>query len=164
QTASGLVLVQPLTAAPDLDGWAIAERLLTDLAPLQDRIYLVIDDVQELGPDEAQRQLELLVMRAPEELRFVLATRHDVRLGLHRLRLEGELAEIREPDLRFTVAEAEELFNAAGVKLPDPALLVERTEGWGVLAQSGGFFVHLGLGQQGRSSPGTVLTRSGGTA
>ena len=45
QTASGLVLVQPLTAAPDLDGWAIAERLLTDLAPLQDRIYLVIDDV-----------------------------------------------------------------------------------------------------------------------
>jgi LuxR family maltose regulon positive regulatory protein len=130
QTAPGLVLVQPLTAAPDLDGWAIAERLLTDLAPLQDRIYLVIDDVQELGPDQARRQLELLVMRAPEELRFVLATRHDVRLGLHRLRLEGELAEIRGPDLRFTVAEAGELFDAAGVKLPDPALLVERTEGW----------------------------------
>src|SRR5690348_13789523 len=130
QTAPGLVLVQPLTAAPDLDGWAIAERLLKDLAPLQDRIYLVIDDLHELGPAEAQRQLELLMMRAPEELRFVLATRHDVRLGLHRLRLEGELAEIREPDLRFTVAEAEELFNAAGVKLPDPALLVGRTEGW----------------------------------
>jgi LuxR family maltose regulon positive regulatory protein len=53
-----------------------------------------------------------------------------VRLGLHQLRLEGELAEIREPDLRFTVAEAEELFDAAGVKLPNPALLVERTEGW----------------------------------
>jgi len=130
QTASGLVLVQPLTAAPDLDGWAITERLLADLAPLQDRIYLVIDDMHELGPDQAQRQLELLMMRAPEELRFVLATRHDVRLGLHRLRLEGELAEIREPDLRFTVAEAEELFDTAGVQLPDPALLVERTEGW----------------------------------
>src|SRR5262249_12091985 len=49
---------------------------------------------------------------------------------LHRLRLEGELAEIREPDLRFTVAEAAELFAAAGVDLPDPAPLVERTEGW----------------------------------
>ena len=34
-------------------------------------------------------------MRAPAELRFVLATRHDMRLGLHRLRLEGELTEIR---------------------------------------------------------------------
>ena len=31
----------------------------------------------------------------------------------------------------------------------------------GVLAQSGGFFVHLGVGQEGRSSAGTVLTRSG---
>src|SRR5215470_15499093 len=130
QTTPGSALVRELTAAPDLDGWAIAERLLKDLAPLEDRIWLLIDDVHELGPAEAQRQLELLVMRAPEELRFVLATRHDVQLGLHRLRLEGELAEIREPDLRFTVAEAEELLDAAGVRLPDPALLVERTEGW----------------------------------
>ena len=117
ETAPGSALVRALTAAPDLDGWAIVERLLTDLAPLADRIWLVIDDVHELGPD-ALRQLELLVMRAPPDLRFVLATRHDVRLGLHRLRLEGELAEIREPDLRFTVAEARELFAAAGWSCP----------------------------------------------
>ena len=50
-------------------------------------------------------------MRAPPELRFVLATRHDLRLGLHRLRLEGELTEIRAADLRFTLAEARELFD-----------------------------------------------------
>jgi uncharacterized membrane protein len=31
----------------------------------------------------------------------------------------------------------------------------------GVLAQSGGFFVHLGVGEPGRSSMGTRLTRSG---
>ena len=36
QTAPGSGLVRPLTAAPDLDGWAIMERLLTDLAPLRD--------------------------------------------------------------------------------------------------------------------------------
>jgi LuxR family maltose regulon positive regulatory protein len=129
KTAAGSALVRELTAAPDLDGWVITERLLADLAPLNDALWLVVDDVQELGP-EALRQLELLIMRAPAGLRFVLATRHDVRLGLHRLRLEGGLAEIREPDLRFTVAEAAELFYAAGVHLPDPALLVERTEGW----------------------------------
>ena len=91
----------------------------------------MIDDVHELGRD-ALRQLELLIMRAPAALRFVLATRHDVRLGLHRLRLEGELAEIREPQLRFSVDEARELFAAAGVQLPEQALtrLHERTEGW----------------------------------
>jgi hypothetical protein len=129
QTAAGSALVRELTAAPDLDGWVITERLLKDLAPLDDPLWLVVDDVHELGP-EALRQLELLMLRAPPGLRFVLATRHDVRLGLHRLRLEGGLAEIREPDLRFTPAEARELFDAAGVDLPDPALLVERTEGW----------------------------------
>jgi LuxR family transcriptional regulator, maltose regulon positive regulatory protein len=131
QTAPGKGLVRPLTAAPDLDGQAIVEQLLTDLAPLADRIWLVIDDVHQLGPDTL-RQLELLIMRAPPGLRFVLTTRHDGRLGLHRLRLEGELTEIREPDLRFTLAETQELFAAAGAQLPDAALvsLHKRTEGW----------------------------------
>jgi LuxR family maltose regulon positive regulatory protein len=131
-TAAGAALVRPLTAAPDLDGWAIAERLLKDLAPLEDRIWLVIDDVHELASAGALAQLELLVMRAPAELRFVLATRRDVRLGLHRLRLAGELTEIRTADLRFGSGEARALFEGAGVQLPDPALalLHERTEGW----------------------------------
>jgi LuxR family transcriptional regulator, maltose regulon positive regulatory protein len=121
-----------VSAAPDLDGWALVERLLNDLAPLEKRLWLVVDDVHELDPDQALRQLELLLMRAPPGLRFVLATRHDLRLGLHRLRLEGELAEVRAGDLRFTLAEARELFAAAGVALPESAVAVlhERTEGW----------------------------------
>jgi LuxR family transcriptional regulator, maltose regulon positive regulatory protein len=131
-TAAGSKLVRPLTAAPDLDGWAAVERLLTDLGGLADRVWLVIDDVQELRSAEALRQLELLIMRSPPELRFVLATRRDLRLGLHRLRLAGELTEIRAADLRFTLDEARALFEAAGITLSDPALglLYERTEGW----------------------------------
>ena len=35
----------------------------------------MIDDVYELRSAEALAQLELLLMRAPPELRFVLATR-----------------------------------------------------------------------------------------
>jgi ATP/maltotriose-dependent transcriptional regulator MalT len=68
QAGPGSALVRGLTAAPDLDGWAIVERLLKDLAPLGDRVWLVVDDVHELGSDQALRQLELLVMRAPGEL------------------------------------------------------------------------------------------------
>jgi LuxR family maltose regulon positive regulatory protein len=130
-TNLGSGLVQALSAAPDLDGWTLAERLLKDLAPLAERVWLVVDDVHELGP-EVLAQLELLVMRAPPPLRFVLASRHDVRLGLHRLRLEGELTEIRSADLQFSLAETRELFAAAGVELPEKVagLLVERTEGW----------------------------------
>jgi LuxR family transcriptional regulator, maltose regulon positive regulatory protein len=131
-TSAGSGLVRELTAAPDLDGWALVERLLKDLTPLADRLWLVIDDMHELRSAEALAQLELLVMRAPPELRFVLATRHDLRLGLHRLRLEGELSEIRTADLQFTRAEARDLLTAAGVALPEPALamLHERAEGW----------------------------------
>ena len=130
-TGPGAGLVRAVTGAPGLDGWALAEGLMSDLAPLEGPVWLVVDDVHELGPDALQ-QLELLVMRAPAGLRFVLAARHDVRLGLHRLRLEGGLAELRAGDLRFTLAEAGELLAAAGVELDEPALamLYERTEGW----------------------------------
>jgi LuxR family maltose regulon positive regulatory protein len=131
-TSSGFRLVRELTGSPDLDDWAIVERLLTDLAPLQNRLWLVLDDVHELRSEEARRQVELLVLRAPPQLRIVLATRHDVRLGLHRLRLESELTEIRADDLRFSLPEALELFQAAGVELGVTALatLHERAEGW----------------------------------
>jgi LuxR family maltose regulon positive regulatory protein len=132
ETAVGSALVRGLTAAPDLDGWTVVERLLEDLASLEDQVWLVIDDVHELGAAEALRQLELLIMRAPPALRFVLITRHDLRLGLHRLRLAGELTEIRTADLRFSRTDAGTLLDAAGVPLPDAALAVlhDRTEGW----------------------------------
>jgi LuxR family transcriptional regulator, maltose regulon positive regulatory protein len=131
-TVHGSKLVRPLTATPDLDGWAIVEWLLRDLHSLPDRIWLVIDDLHELRSAHALRQLELLVMRAPAELRFVLASRRDPQLGLHRLRLEGQLTEIRAADLRFTREESRDLLEAAGVRLSGQALalLHERTEGW----------------------------------
>ena len=53
----------------ELDGWALAEQLLSDLAALADPVWLVVDDVHELGPD-ALRQLELVLMRAPAGLRL----------------------------------------------------------------------------------------------
>jgi LuxR family maltose regulon positive regulatory protein len=131
-TSPGSASVRTLTAAPDFDGLALVERLLEDLSAFETRVWLVIDDLHELESSEVLSQLELLLMRAPSDLRFVLATRHDVRLGLHRLRLEGGVTEIRAVDLRFTVEEARELFESAGVTLTDSALkvLVERTEGW----------------------------------
>jgi LuxR family maltose regulon positive regulatory protein len=131
-TAPGAPLVRGLTAAPDLDGWTAVERLLEDLAALEEQVWLVLDDLHELGSAEALRQLELLIMRAPAALRFVLVARRDLRLGLHRLRLAGELTEIRADDLLFSRTEARALLDAAGMALSDSALdlLYGRTEGW----------------------------------
>jgi LuxR family transcriptional regulator, maltose regulon positive regulatory protein len=133
-TIIGAKLVRPLTSAPDLDGWLVAERLLEDLGTLEDPLWLVIDDAHELRPAEASAQLELLVKRAPADLRILVITRKDVRLGLHRLRPEGELTELRAADLRFTLDEARALLGEESVELPEAVLaaLVQRTEGWAV--------------------------------
>ncbi len=132
QTGAGSERVRELTASPDLDGANVVGRLLEDLSSLQEPLWLVIDDLHELQADQAIRHMELLVGTAPPELRFVLLTRRDLRLGLHRLRVEGELTEIRGEDLRFTLEESRALLEAAGVRLSDGALesLVATTEGW----------------------------------
>ena len=131
-TRIGSERIRELTAAPDLDGATVVRRLLEDLSSLPERLWLVLDDLHELQADEAIREIGLLLSSAPQDLRLVLVTRRDLRLGLHRLRVEGELTEIRGEDLRFTVAESRALLEAAEVRLSDGALesLVARTEGW----------------------------------
>jgi LuxR family maltose regulon positive regulatory protein len=131
-TAAGAKCVRPLNAASELDGRARLEQLLQDLRAMQERVWLIIDDLQELRSDEALRQLELLLMLAPPTLRIILASRHDMPLGLHRLRLTGDLTEIRTADLSFTVEESRALFAASGVTLSEGSLelLHQRTEGW----------------------------------
>jgi LuxR family maltose regulon positive regulatory protein len=132
RTRIGSERVRELTAAPDLDGATVVRRLVEDLRSLDEPLWLVIDDLHELEADEAIPEMGLLLSSAPPELRLVLVTRRDLRLGLHRLRLEGGLTEIRGEDLRFTVGESRALLEAAGVRLSDGALesLVMRTEGW----------------------------------
>src|SRR4029077_18587190 len=65
-------------------------------------------------------------------LHLVLVTRHDPRLGLHRLSLAGDVTAIRATELRFTAEEARVLLDASGIALTDAdlAILHERTEGW----------------------------------
>lgn len=131
-TAPGSRLVRALTPAPDLDGFEIVERLVEDLEALEEPAYLVIDDLHELRSENALRQLALLLKRTTGALRLIVSARHDVPLGLHRLRLEDRITEIRTDDLRFTLDEARALLQAAGVQLSESALelLHERAEGW----------------------------------
>jgi LuxR family maltose regulon positive regulatory protein len=131
-TRMGSERVRELTAAPDLDGATVVRRLLEDVGSLDESVWLVLDDLHDLHDEQVVRQIELLLGSAPPQLRLVLLTRRDLRLGLHRLRLEGELTEIRGEELRFTVSESRALLEAAGVRLSDGALesLVGTTEGW----------------------------------
>ncbi len=125
-------LVSRVSPSPSFRGEAAVERLLSDLASLEEPILLVIDDLHELKSADALRWLELFLARLPPPVRVVLATREDPRLRLHRLRLAGRLMELRGADLRFSPEEGRQLLEAVGIELSEAgvALLHERTEGW----------------------------------
>ena len=123
---------EPPAATPGFDGRAMVERVLSELADQRGGLILVIDDLHELTSPDALVQLTRLLTNLPGEVHAVLATRRDLPLRLHQLRLTGELAEIRAADLRFSQRETRELLDASAIALSDAgaALLHERTEGW----------------------------------
>jgi LuxR family transcriptional regulator, maltose regulon positive regulatory protein len=122
----------PSAATPDFNAPAMVDRVLSELGETGGDITLVIDDLHELNAPGALAHLTRLLTNLPPDAHAVLTTRHDLRLGLHRLRLAGELAEIRAADLRFTERETRELLDASGITLSEAgaALLHQRTEGW----------------------------------
>jgi LuxR family transcriptional regulator, maltose regulon positive regulatory protein len=123
---------EPAAATPGFNGRVMVDRVIAELAGQSVRFSLVIDDLHELKSPEALAQLSRLLTNLPPNVHAVLATRRDLQLGLHQLRLNGELAEIRAADLRFTERETRELLDAAGIRLSEAgvALLCQRTEGW----------------------------------
>ncbi|MGY1666204.1 LuxR C-terminal-related transcriptional regulator [Geodermatophilus sp. SYSU D00696] len=101
-----------------------------DLLP--EPVRLVLDDVHELTASEPRHGLAALVRDRPPGLHLVLAGRTDPPLPLSRMRVAGELAEIRAEALRFSVPEADTMLASADVEAsPEQVrLLVEQTEGW----------------------------------
>ncbi len=128
-TAGG---AEPPAATPEFNGRPMVDRMLSELAGARGGITLVIDDLHELNSPEALALLTRLLTDLPAHAHAMLATRHDLRLRVHQLRLAGELAEIRAADLRFTGRETRELLAASGITLSEAgvALLHQRTEGW----------------------------------
>jgi LuxR family maltose regulon positive regulatory protein len=123
---------QAPAATPDFNAKAMVGRVLSELADAGGDVMLAIEDLHELNSPEALGQLTRLLTNLPNGVHAVLTTRHDLPLRLHQLRLEGELAEIRAADLRFTERETRELLAASGITLSEAgaSLLHQRTEGW----------------------------------
>jgi LuxR family transcriptional regulator, maltose regulon positive regulatory protein len=103
---------------PDFNPGTLADRALAELVGQRGRMILVIDDLHELDSPESLAQLTRLLAELPPPVHAVISTRHDLRLGLHQLRVAGDLAEIRAADLRFTQHEARELLAAYDIALP----------------------------------------------
>ncbi|MEA4944866.1 MAG: LuxR C-terminal-related transcriptional regulator [Propionicimonas sp.] len=114
---------------PDAPDTEVLHHLVRNLGK---PVHIVLDDLQEVDEGTALDWLSQLLRWPPDDLRFVLISRHDPPINLHRLRLEDKLAEVRLPDLAFTSAESRELLATWGLALEEPALarLVDATGGW----------------------------------
>ena len=109
----------------------VAEALLSDL---EGRPFtLVLDDYHLIDARPVHEALTFLLDHLSSQMHLVIASRTDPPLHLPRLRVRGDLVEIREADLRFTIDETAGLFNRAlGLNLAaeDITALDVRTEGW----------------------------------
>jgi LuxR family transcriptional regulator, maltose regulon positive regulatory protein len=107
--------------------------LINDLENLATSFYLVVDDYQFISNPAIHAATAFILSHLPSNFHLVIATRSDPPIPLARLRARGQMAEIRASDLRFSLAEAECLFNQMlGLNLApeDTQRLEERTEGW----------------------------------
>ncbi len=94
-----------------------ATRLAEDLGDLAAPILIVVDDFDRLPAQTVSDGIAALLASGAAELRLLLITRRELRLRLQRLRVAGDVAEVRADGLAFTVGEAQELLTTAGVHL-----------------------------------------------
>jgi len=108
----------------------LVTALINDLAG--EEALLVLDDYHVIGSQQVHESLAFLLEHRPAGISVMLASRSDPPLALARLRARGQLAEVRQAELRFTPSEAAELLQHAASALPDAsvAALAARTEGW----------------------------------
>jgi LuxR family maltose regulon positive regulatory protein len=124
--------------SPPLEAVVVAVINQLAVVPGEGAVTLVLDDYHLIEAAAVHDSVRFLLERLPPGLRLVLASRADPPLPLARLRANGQLAELRAGDLRFTLAEtAAFLREAIGLELPvaSVAALQERTEGWAVGVQ-----------------------------
>ena len=129
----GVEALDLLRDADTGESLTFVESLAADLADLASAITLILDDLHRVEGRPVLRALDYLIEHLPASLRLIVSTRADPPLALHRLRLRGELLELRQSDLQFTKQDAETFFERfGGVRLgqADVRLLTERTEGW----------------------------------
>jgi len=124
-----VALQSPQPPPPEM----ILTTLLNEISTISDNFILVLDDYHVIDSKPVDTALAFILEHLPPPMHLVIATREDPSLPLARLRVWGQLTELRAADLRFTPAEAAEFLNQImGLNLSeeDIAALETRTEGW----------------------------------
>jgi LuxR family transcriptional regulator, maltose regulon positive regulatory protein len=115
----------------------VIASIANDAAKLPAGSVIIVDDFHRAEPEAARDMTDLAEHWPAGTAQLVLSSRFDPQLRLHRLRMAGELCELRDRDLYFSLAESRDLLAnfGVGVGAADLALLHQRSEGWAAALQ-----------------------------
>jgi len=112
---------------------ALLTTLLNDISTISDEFFLMLDDYHAIDSTDVDDALIFLLDHLPPQMHLVIATREDPQIQLARLRVRGELTELRVADLRFSADETADFLNQMmnlNLSRDDILALETRTEGW----------------------------------
>src|SRR5271155_4099561 len=112
---------------------AVLEAIAGDLARVEHRIVLFLDDLQLVEGREVRGILDWLINYAPRRLQYVIGTRQDPGLRLSGLRVRSQLLELGAEQLQFDAKEAAQFYRSRlgrDLSAPDLQALLTKTEGW----------------------------------
>ncbi len=127
--ATQAMLQSPQPPPPE----ALLTALINDVANVASPFALVLDDYHVIDSPPVHQHVAFLLDHQPPQLRVVILTREDPPLQLSRLRARGQVAEIRQADLQFTLEETTDFLRQVTrleLDQADVAVLQQRTEGW----------------------------------
>jgi LuxR family transcriptional regulator, maltose regulon positive regulatory protein len=115
----------------------VVASIANDAARLPPGSAIIVDDFHYASAAAARSMTDLVERWPAEAVQLVLASRFDPPLRQQRLRLWGELCEVRDRDLYFSLTESRDLLAKFGVEISpaDLGLLHQRSEGWAAVLQ-----------------------------
>ncbi len=125
--------VLALLELPGVNPEEVILQLANDLARAPGPFVLALDDFHAITNPALHHAVDFLLETQPLQMRLVLLTREDPNLQLARRRVSGQLVELRQDDLRFTLPEAVAFLNQKmdlRLSIPQVEVLEARTEGW----------------------------------
>jgi LuxR family maltose regulon positive regulatory protein len=126
-----ILTVVQATEHPHLE--SLLTMFVNQIAEIQNEFILVLDDYHLISTQSIHDAVEFLLGHLPQNMHLVMIGRVDPPFSLSRLRVGGQLTELRSNDLRFTKGEITEFLNKImGFDLTDGDIraLEIRTEGW----------------------------------
>ena len=108
-------------------------KFVNDIEVIPEQFIFVLDDYHLIEAEPVNSALNFLIEYQPPNMHLVISSRSDPLLPISRLRVRGELSEVRVRDLRFTKDETAAFLNGLmGFDLSPKNIdaLEGRTEGW----------------------------------